>query len=51
MYNPYPCRSEPFFGTWENPVGAGLKKRTQKKGNGLLTSLFHKTKHGIQFQV
>ena len=44
-YNPYPYRSPPFFGTWENPVGARLKKkqqqkkRTQKKGNGLLTSL------------
>ena len=44
-YNPYPYRSPPFFGKWENPVGAGLKKkqrkkkRTQKKGKGLLTSL------------
>ena len=30
-YNPYPYRSPPFFGTWENPVGAGLKKNNEKK--------------------
>ena len=34
MYNPYPYMSPPFFGTWENPVGAGVKKK--RKGNGLL---------------
>ena len=27
MYNPYPYMSPPFFGTWENPVGAGVKKK------------------------
>ena len=31
MYNPYPYRSPPFIGTWENPVGAGVKKKTTKK--------------------
>ena len=28
MINPYPYMSPPFFGTWENPVGMGVKKRT-----------------------
>ena len=37
MYNPYPHMSPPFFGSWENPVGAGVKKKTTKKrGKGLL---------------
>ena len=27
MYNPYPYMSPPFFGTWENPVGMGVKKK------------------------
>ena len=31
MYNPYP---PPFFETWNNPVGAGVKKKG--KGKGLL---------------
>ena len=30
MYNLYPYMSLPFFGTWENPVGMGVKKK--KKG-------------------
>ena len=34
MITPYPYMSPPFFGTWENPVGAGVKKKT--KGKGLL---------------
>ena len=34
MYNPYPYMSPPFFGTWENPVGVGVKKK--RKGKGLL---------------
>ena len=50
MYNPYPCRSEPFFGTWENPVGAGLKKRTQKKENGPINKSFgYSTKQNMEF--
>ena len=38
MYNPYPYMSPPFFGSWENPVGAGVKKKTttKKGGKGLL---------------
>ena len=33
IYNPYPYMSPPFVGTWNNSVGAGVKKR---KGKGLL---------------
>ena len=34
MITPYPYMSPPFFGTWENPVGAGAKKK--RKGEGPL---------------
>ena len=27
----YPYRSPPFFGTWENPIGAGVKRKVQRK--------------------
>ena len=27
----YPYRSPPFVGTWENPVGAGVKKKVQRQ--------------------
>ena len=27
MINPYPYMSPPFIGTWNNPVGMGVKKR------------------------
>ena len=30
MINPYPYMSPPFFGTWENPVGMGVKKKKRK---------------------
>ena len=30
----YPYHSPPFFGTWENPIGMGVKKKS--KGKGLL---------------
>ena len=34
---PYPYRSPPFIGTWENPIGMGVKKKKPKsKGSGLL---------------
>ena len=33
MITPYPYMSPPFFGTWENPVGMGVKKEI---GKGLL---------------
>ena len=42
MYNPYPYMSPPFFGTWENPTGAGVKK---KKGRGTAA----RKKQSIQF--
>ena len=33
----YPYQSPPFFGTWENPIGMGVKKKKSKsKGKGLL---------------
>ena len=33
----YPYQSPPFFGTWENPIGMGVKKKKPKsKGSGLL---------------
>ena len=31
----YPYRSPPFIGTWENPIGTGVKKK-KSKGKGLL---------------
>ena len=31
----YPYSSPPFFGTWENPIGMGVKKK-KSKGKGLL---------------
>ena len=31
----YPYRPPPFFGTWENPIGMGVKKK-KSKGKGLL---------------
>ena len=32
IYNPYPYMSPPFVGTWENPVGLGVKKKKKRKG-------------------
>ena len=37
----YPHRSPPFIGTWENPIGMGVKKKkagrpSKSKGKGLL---------------
>ena len=33
----YPYRSPPFIGSWENPIGMGVKKKKSKsKGKGLL---------------
>ena len=43
MYNPYPYMSPPFFGSWENPVGAGVKEK--KKGKGITA----RPKQFIQF--
>ena len=32
----YPYRSPPFIGSWENPIGMGVKKKSKSKGKGLL---------------
>ena len=32
MINPYPYMSPLFVGTWENPVGMGVKKQKKRKG-------------------
>ena len=45
MYNPYPYMSPPFFGTWENPVGAGVKKKERERD-----CCSEKTVHSIQSQ-
>ena len=45
MYNPYPYMSPPFFGTWENPVGAGVKKKERERD-----CCSAKTAHSIQSQ-
>ena len=45
MYNPYPYMSPPFFGTWENPVGAGVEKKERERD-----CCSAKTVHSIQSQ-
>ena len=32
----YPYQSPPFIGSWENPIGMGIKKKKSKKGRGLI---------------
>ena len=32
----YPSYPPPFNGTWENPIGMGVKKKKKPKGKGLL---------------
>ena len=46
MYNPYPYMSPPFFGTWENPVGMGFKKKKERESD----CCSEKTAHSIQSQ-
>ena len=29
----YPYQSPPFYGSWENPIGAGVKKKVQRQRN------------------
>ena len=43
IINQYPYMSPPFFETWNNPVGAGVKKK--KKGKGITA----RQKQPIQF--
>ena len=45
MITPYPYMSPPFFGTWNNPVGAGVKKKERERDCCLA-----KTAHSIQSQ-
>ena len=50
-YNPYPYRSPPFYGTWENPVGAGVKKKKKKEHKKRERDCCSaKTVHSIQSQ-
>ena len=44
MYNPYPYISPPFFGTWENLVGEGVKKKKERERD----CCSEKTAHSIQ---
>ena len=44
MYNPYLYMSPPFFGTWNDPVGAGVKKKRERD------CCSAKTVHSIQSQ-
>ena len=46
MITPFPCMSPPFFGTWNNPVGAGVKKKKERE-RGCCSA---KTVHAIQSQ-
>ena len=48
MYNPYPYMSPPFFGTWENPVGMGVKRKKKKERERDCCSA--QTVHSIQSQ-
>ena len=45
MYNPYPYMSPPFFGTWNDPAGAGVKKKEKERD-----CCSAKTVHSIQSQ-
>ena len=46
MITPYPYMSPPFFGTWENPVGMGVKKKKERERD----CCSGKTVHSIQSQ-
>ena len=46
MITPYPYMSPPFFGTWENPVGMGVKKKKERERD----CCSGKTAHSIQSQ-
>ena len=38
MINQYAYMLPPFVGTWNNPVGMGVKKKKKRRGQGLLLS-------------
>ena len=46
MITPYPYMSPSFFGTWNNPVGAGVKKKEERERDCCSA----KTAHSIQSQ-
>ena len=46
MITPNPYMSPPFFGTWENPVGMGVKKKKERERDCCSA----KTVHSIQSQ-
>ena len=35
-FYPSPYQSPPFIGSWENPIGMGVKKKMPQKGKGLI---------------
>ena len=39
----------PFIGTWENPIGMGVKKKRQKKSPKAKVCYWEKTAHSTQF--
>ena len=47
MINPYPYMSPPFFGTWNNPAAAGVKKKKKEKERDCCSA---RTVHSIQSQ-
>ena len=47
MITPYPYMSPPVFGTWNNPVGAGVKKKKERERDYCSA----KTAHSIQSQI
>ena len=47
MINLYPYMSPPFFGTWNNPVGPGVKKKQKERKKDYCLA---KTVHSIQSQ-
>ena len=47
MINRYAYMSQPFVGTWNNPVGMGVKKKIKKEDKGCCLA---KKVHSIQSQ-
>ena len=43
----YPYRSPPFIGTWENPIGMGVKKKSPSAKEKVF--FWEKTVHSTQF--
>ena len=47
----YPYRSPPFIGTWENPIGMGVKKKKYKKKNFKIQGSRTNTRKKQSFQL